>query len=113
MSSNNQNYPLLGLTTLLALLLILAGGCKHRLGDIAASDIDNRRGSDRCELHHSAMQTARVGLTVGCVLPLKDYLEARKESFPNTCPNTLRAKNSFELIYVCDQCLAREREWLA
>lgn len=96
---------------LLSIAVIGLTSCRTPIADDAGPDIDLRKGPERCELHSVEMRTTRVPTAIGCALPYSGYLEARDKFFPHSLPRVLESKRRYCFIYVCDECIAAERQW--
>jgi hypothetical protein len=108
---NRSATPCMSRFLLFLMLALVFTSCRTPVADQAGPDVDLRQGSDHCELHSVQMCTARVPAAIGSVLPYAGYLEARDKLFPHSFPRVLESKKRYCLIYVCDECIAAERQW--
>ena len=84
--------------------IALSSGCATR---------DARGPSLVCEVHHIAMRSVSVPLVVGWVDHFDaNYTQAADHVFPHMQPEGPASKWRRERVYVCDECVRAQRDWL-
>jgi len=81
----------------------LSGGCVTQ---------DLRGSSDICEVHHVRMRSVAVPLVVGWVDYFGNDYQKAMHLFPHIPPAAPATDWRRERIYVCDECVRVEHEWL-
>jgi hypothetical protein len=71
---------------------------------------DRRGPSSVCQVHHVQMRSVIIGGFSATVDAGPTYEDAHAKFFPNGCPSS-SPKERIK-IYMCDECVRAQREWL-
>jgi len=96
-------WRVFGLLVLMAVSPVFSG-CKTPV-------CDARGPSEECEIHHAFMESVEVPFVKRPEPPM-DYLQARIKYFPHAYPFALPEKCPKTMVYICDDCVKAEAEWV-
>jgi hypothetical protein len=73
---------------------------------------DLRGPTDLCEVHHVKMRSVSVPLVTGWIDYFGNDYSKAQHLFPHIPPKAPASRWRREKIYVCDECVRAEHEWL-